>query len=240
MPNVHYDKRKLLKKTSLNQSNLLLLADASSAAVADENNDQTFSYLGNGNEAHSQTCPNLVDEKPMQTMDTVIQNIIPPFSQPRSSFTWNIHADKVLIDYCSYFLNSDGSIGDEKWPPLAHELGTSAASCRMRWHVLKGSASKATWEKQQQYLRQKLHHSVHHQDHYPAAQHTNDEPTQTTYSSTTALTHPEEEYYNPEFDAYLQQVLWEDDEFVRKVEAILDDNEIKLLLESQPPMRVEI
>ena len=261
MPNVHYAKRKLLKKKNLNQNNLLLLAEASSAAVADENYDQTFSTtanpfdicghpnarpLGNGNDVQSQTFPNLVEENPMQEMNTVIQNIIPPSSQPRSSFTWNIHSDKVLIDYCSYFLNSDGSIGDEKWAPLAHELGTSAASCRMRWHVLKGSASQATWEQQQQYLRQKLRHSVHEQDHqtsmYQTAQSTNDNPTRMMHSSsTTAQIREAEEYFNPEFDAYLQQVLWEDDDFVRKVDAIYrDEEEIKLLLESHSPMRVEI
>ena len=111
----------------------------------------------------------------------------------------------------------------------------------MRWHVLKGSASQATWEQQQQYLHQKLSLSMQQQAIYPTAQPTNDKPTRTMHSSHQQQhLREEQEYYNPEFDAYLQQVLWEDDDFVRGVNAIRDDDEIRLLLESQPPMRVEI
>ena len=169
--------------------------------------------------------------------DTVIQNIAPTSSQlPNASFKWNIHADRVLIDYCSYFLNSDGSIGDEKWAPLAQELGTSAASCRMRWHVIKGSASQATWEQQQQYLRQKLRPSVHQNQ-------TATRTLQTLHSSSTAAsTHHqhhrgEVDYFNPEFDAYLQRVLWEDDDFVRAVDAIHREEKGFNLAS---PVRVEI
>ncbi len=207
MPNFDYNKRGWQKKNSLNQNNLLILAETSLAA--DENN-ANFPTLD-------------LDKNPTKEMHTVIQNIIPSSSWPKpsSSFAWNMYNDKVLIDYCSYFLNSDGSIGDDKWLPLAHELRTSAASCRMRWHVLKGSASQATWEQQQQYLHQKLSLSMQQQG---PQQHLREE----------------EEYFNPEFDAYLQQVLWEDDDFVRAVNAIRDDDEIRLLLETQPPMRAEI
>jgi hypothetical protein len=267
MPNFDYDKRG--KKNSLNKNSLLMLAETSLAAVTDENNDASrkvfhsplntssasaeasrFDVSGHpnslplrtGHVVQIQTFPTL-EENPTKEMHTVIRNIIPSSSQPRSrsSFSWNMHNDKVLIDYCSYFLNSDGSIGDDKWLPLAHELGTSAASCRMRWHVLKGSASQATWEQQQQYLHQKLSLSIQQQTNYPTAPHTNDKPARTMHSSHQQQHLREEEYYyNPEFDAYLQQVLWEDDDFVRAVNAIRDDDEIRLLLESQPPMRVEI
>lgn len=219
MPQVHYVKRESLKKKN-NPNPLLMLAESSSEAVEME-------------------------------ADTVIQNIAPTSSQlPNASFKWNIHADRVLIDYCSYFLNSDGSIGDEKWAPLAQELGTSAASCRMRWHVLKGSASQATWEQQQQYLRQKLRPSVHQNDHHislqTATQPSNDKPTRTLQtlhsSSTAAPTHHQHHrgevyYFNPEFDAYLQRVLWEDDDFVRAVDAIHREEKGFNLAS---PVRVEI
>lgn len=121
--------------------------------------------------------------------------------------------------------------------PIAHELGTSAASCRMRWHCLKGSATLATWEQQQQYLWQHLRLSVHqqgpHQTLVQPAQPTNDNPPtltfQTLYSSSTAQTHhhshhrQEVVYFNPEFDDYLQRVLWEDEDFVRAVDAIYQE-----------------
>ena len=257
MPKTHRVKRN--KKCLQNANNLLILAESSTATAASDNsNDRKFDtstttsrfpVVGNPN---SQPLENGNDTNPLEEMDTVIQNIIPSTSQSRASFTWNIHADKVLIDYCSYFLNSDGSIGDDKWAPLAHELGTSAASCRMRWHVLKGSASQATWEQQQQYLRQKLHLSVHQQDHQtsvqPAMQPTNDNPSrtsQTLHSSTAASTHHQQylreevEYYNPEFDVYLQKILWEDVDFVRAVDAIFQEEEgFNNLFES--PERVEI
>lgn len=240
-------------------NNLLMLAESSRATVTNDNsNDQTF-YSSTKTRRHpnSQSLEIGNDVNSMKEMNTVIQNIIPATSQSRSSFTWNIHADKVLIDYCSYFLNSDGSIGNDKWAPLAHELGTSAASCRMRWHVLKGSASQATWEQQQQYLRQKLHLSVHQQDHHTSVQPpamqptTNDNPPrafQTLQSSTAASSHQhqylreEVEYFNPEFDAYLQKILWEDDDFVRAVDAIYqeeeEEEEFNNLFES--PVCVEI
>ena len=161
---------------------------------------------------------------PPQEGNTVmpIQNIPKSSQHPAFNFQWNIHADKVLIDYCSYFLNSDGSIGDEKWSPLAHELGTSAASCKMRWHVLKGSASQEAWEQQQQYLRQQLRHSVHQQGHQISAlQHTNVKPTRAFQALHSSSAAPMElEYFNTEFDAYLQRVLWDDDDFVRAVDAI--------------------
>lgn len=233
-----------------------MLAESSTSAAANSNsNDQIFypsttksqfpaaDHHNNGNDAN-----------PTAEMNAVIQNIIPATSKSRASFTWNIHSDKVLIDYCSYFLDSDGSIGNDKWAPLAHELGTSAASCRMRWHVLKGSASQATWEQQQQYLRQKLHLSVHQQDQHssaqpPAMQPTNDNPArtfQTLQSSTAASTNrhqhlrEEVEYFNPEFDAYLQKILWEDDDFVRAVDAIYQEEEEFNNLFDSPTARVEI
>jgi hypothetical protein len=66
---------------------------------------------------------------------------------------------------------------------------------------------------------------------------TNDNPSrtfQTLQSSTAASTHhqqylcEEAEYFNPEFDAYLQKVLWEDDDFVRAVDAIGDSSDLTL------------
>jgi len=219
-----------------------------------------------------QTSPNLIDEdeRPM-AIDTIhptieeadtrtMRNTPTPHQeialksnhcnngsssqQPAAKkFTWSIHVDKILMDYCSYFLNADGSIGDDKWAPIAHELGTSAASCRMRWHVLKGSATRETWEQQQQYVWQHLRLSVHQQGHQPSvqpAQPTNDKPPartfQTLHSSSAAPTQQhhrqETEYFNADFDAYLQRVLWEDEDFVRAVDEIYQEEKAFNLFES--------
>ncbi len=261
-PNTRRHRVKREKNSLQDANNLLMLAESSSATVTNGNNDNQKFYSSTTTSrfpvvGHPNAQPRQIgnDVNPTAEMNAVIQNIIPATSQSRESFTWNIHSDKVLIDYCSYFLNSDGSIGNDKWAPLAHELGTSAASCRMRWHVLKGSASQATWEQQQQYLRQKLHLSVHQPEHQtssvqPAMQQpTNDNPArtfQTLQSSTAASTHhqqhlrEEEKYFNPEFDAYLQKILWEDDDFVRAVDAIYQEEEEFNNLFDSPTVRVEI
>lgn len=176
-----------------------------------------FNHGHNGN----QSFPDQESE-----VDAVIQNIISIPSRPHASFTWNIHSDKVLIDYCSYFLDPDGSIDNDKWAPLASELGTSASSCRMRWHVLKGTATQETWVQQQQFLRQSLFLSVTEQ-----VQSTNCNPAPPTPQQ--PHNKEEEEYHDPEFDAYLQRVLWEDEDFVRAVDAIYqEEKEFNNLLES--------
>ena len=136
----------------------------------------------------------------------------------RASFSWNIHSDKVLMDYCSYFINPDGSVDDSIWAPLANELKTSAASCRMRWHVLKCTANQETWKQHQTYMRQQLHHTVNQQNNQTFVE-------GSTWEILQDGSGGNPEYCDAEFDAYLQRILWEDEDFVRAVDAIHNQRE---------------
>ena len=144
------------------------------------------------------------------------------------AFEWTIHRDKVLTVYCAYFLNADGSVDDEKFKPISDVLRTTVAQCKHRWQLLKLRNHKLTWEQQQQYLWRNLHHL--------------DTPSATTFSSSAAVQtrtchtlHSSVApppppplngaYYNPEFDDYLQEVLWGDEDFVRVVDEIYQDKQ---------------
>ena len=141
----------------------------------------------------------------------------PPLVDEDDAFEWTIHTDKVLTDYCAYFLNADGSVDDEKFKPISDVLRTTVAQCKHRWQLLKEGANKLTWEQQQQYLWRNLHHLD-----TPSATFSSSAAEQTrafhTLHSSVAPPPPPPlngAYYNPEFDDYLQEVLWGDNDFVR-------------------------
>jgi hypothetical protein len=77
---------------------------------------------------------------------------------------------------------------------------------------LKAGATKETWVQQQQHLWQHLRLSVHQHDHHTSVKPSIAAPAQV-------------ENFNPEFDAYLQRVLWDDEDFVRAVDETNRDEE---------------
>jgi hypothetical protein len=155
------------------------------------------------------------------------------------AFEWTIHTDKVLTDYCAYFLNADGSVDEEKFKPISDVLQTTVAQCKHRWQLLKEGANKLTWEQQQQYLWLNLHHLDTPSATFSSSAAKQTRAFHTLHSSVAPPPAPplNGAYYNPEFDDYLQEVLWGDEDFVRVVDEIHQDkqrNVISNLVQESP------
>ena len=178
---------------------------------------------------------NAIDVNTDDALDNALSSQ-PSLVDEEDAFEWTIHTDKVLADYCAYFLNADGSVDDEKFKPISDVLRTTVAQCKHRWQLLKLRNHKLTWEQQQQYLWRNLHHL--------------DTPSATTFSSSAAeqtrtfhtlhssVVPPPPlngAYYNPEFDDYLQEVLWGDEDFVRVVDEIHQEKESSNNLVQESP-----
>ena len=152
----------------------------------------------------------------------------PSLVDEEDAFEWTIHTDKVLTDYCAYFLNADGSVDDEKFKPISDVLRTTVAQCKQRWQLLKEGANKLTWEQQQQYLWRNLHHLDTPSATFSSSAAEKTREFHTLHSSVAKPPPPPPlngAYYNPEFDDYLQEVLWGDEDFVRAVDEINQDKQ---------------
>lgn len=165
----------------------------------------------------------------------------PSLVDEEDAFEWTIHTDKVLQDYCAYFLNADGSVDDDKWQPVSDVLQTTVAQCKQRWQLLKEGANKWTWEQQQQYLWRNLHHLDTPNRATTSSSAAKQKRAFHTLHSTVAPPPPlppmNSAYYNPEFDDYLQEVLWGDEGFVRVLDEIHQEKErnVSHLFDSPEP-----
>jgi hypothetical protein len=143
MTKAHYVKMSWLKEQNLqhclqNANNLMMLAESSANidhAYSSPTVRRTDAKNTSGVAVHIQSSPSLIDEEdecPLE-IDTIHPTIEADTSSMRNAptlrqesnhrnstakFTWTIHVDKILMDYCSYFLNADGSISDDKWVSL--------------------------------------------------------------------------------------------------------------------------
>ena len=207
MPKIHYISRAYLERLNMqrcidNSLKMFSPMTTSSDKDADVNTDDALSV-----DTALSRQPSLVDED--------------------DAFEWTIHTDKVLTDYCAYFLNADGSVDEEKFKPISDVLQTTVAQCKHRWQLLKEGANKLTWEQQQQYLWRNLHHLDTPSATFSSSAAKQTRAFHTLHSSVAPPPAPplNGAYYNPEFDDYLQEVLWGDEDFVRVVDEIHQDKQ---------------